>query len=287
MSDETTHRLTVLGAGVMGVGISALALGHGVPVVLIDVDAARLDRAPDEIALEVRRAGMLGRLPAGRAPGALVTDLDMQAAAGSTAVVEAVTERADLKVKALTEVAAVVGRDVPLISNTSSIPIGELASGLARPGRLVGTHFMNPPSLIEQVEVIRGPATDEAAVAAVTALLSAMARRAVVVRDAPGFVTSRLLHPMLNDAIRVLAAGTASAREIDTLMEGCLGHPTGPLRTADLIGLDNLADSLTVLHERTGDARCAPCDLLLEKVRDGHLGRKSGRGFFEYTGGEA
>ncbi|MFI0487629.1 3-hydroxyacyl-CoA dehydrogenase family protein [Actinomadura sp. 9N215] len=281
--ETTTHRLTLLGAGVMGVGIAALALGHGVPVVLIDVDPARLDRARGEIDREVRRARLMGALPAGRVPGELRTGTSVAAAADSTAVVEAVTERADLKVKALTEAAATVGDGAPLISNTSSIPIGELAAELPRPEALVGTHFMNPPSLIRQVEVIRGPDTGEAAMAAVTALLAAMERRAVVVRDAPGFVTSRVLHPMINDAIRVLAAGTASAAAIDTLMEGCLGHPMGPLRTADLIGLDNLADSLTVLHERTSDARCAPCGLLLEKVRDGHLGRKSGRGFFEYT----
>jgi methoxymalonate biosynthesis protein len=283
VSDKATHRVAVLGAGVMGVGITALALGHGVPVVLIDVDEPRLDRASQEIARELRRARLLGRLPAGRAQGALATGTAAGAAVGCTAVIEAITERADLKVKALAEVAGVVASGTPLVSNTSSIPISELASGLARPETLIGTHFMNPPSLIKQVEVIRGPDTSEATVAAVTALLSAVERHPVVVRDAPGFVTSRLLHPMINDAVRVLAEGTASAEAVDMLMEGCLGHPMGPLRTADLIGLDNLADSLTVLHERTGDARSAPCDLLLEKVRNGHLGRKSGRGFFDYT----
>lgn len=286
-SEKAMHHLAVLGAGVMGVGISALALGHGVPVVLIDVDEARLDRARGEIEQEMRRARLLGKLPVGRAPGELVTSAAVGSAVGCTAVIEAITEQADLKVKALTDVAGVVAPGIPLVSNTSSIPIGELASGLACPETLVGTHFMNPPSLIEQVEVIRGPDTGEATVAAVIELLSAVERRAVVVRDAPGFVTSRLLHPMINDAIRVLAEGTASAEAIDALMEGCLGHPTGPLQTADLIGLDNLADSLTVLHERTGDARCAPCDLLLEKVRNGHIGRKSGRGFFNYTEAEA
>ena len=115
-------------------------------------------------------------------------------------------------------------------------------------------------------------------------LLALLRREAVVVKDAPGFVTSRLLHPMINTAARVLQAGTASAEDIDELMSGCLGHRTGPLRTADLIGLDNLVDSLVVLHERTGDDACRPCDLLLEKLRSGHLGRKSGRGFYVYEG---
>jgi methoxymalonate biosynthesis protein len=116
----------------------------------------------------------------------------------------------------------------------------------------------------------------------VTGLLGSLGRRAIVVRDSPGFVTSRLLHPMINRAAQVVADGTATVEDVDALMEGCLGHPTGPLRTADLIGLDNLADSLQVLYERTGDESCRPCDLLVAKVREGSLGRKSGRGFYSY-----
>jgi methoxymalonate biosynthesis protein len=153
---------------------------------------------------------------------------------------------------------------------------------VVRPEELLGTHFMNPTYLITMVEVVRGRRTNEATLAAVSSLLTALGRQAVVVRDSPGFVTSRLLHPMINDAARVVSEGTATVEAVDTLMRGCLGHPTGPLRTADLIGLDNLVDSLTVLHERTGDEGCRPCDLLLEKVRDGDLGRKTGRGFYDY-----
>lgn len=119
--------------------------------------------------------------------------------------------------------------------------------------------------------------------AAVATLLEALRRRPVVVRDAPGFVTSRILHPMINDAARVVEEGTATVEAVDTLMQGCLGHPTGPLRTADLIGIDNLVDSLQVLHERTGDDGCRPSELLLRLVREGRLGRKSGRGFYDYA----
>jgi len=154
-----------------------------------------------------------------------------------------------------------------------------------RPADLVGTHFMNPPYLIRMVEVIQGPRTGEVTMTAVTQLLMALARRPVVVRDAPGFVTSRLLHPMINDAVRIVAEGTATVEAVDDLMQGCLGHPTGPLRTADLIGLDNLADALSALYERTGDKRALPCELLLEKVRAGDLGRKTGRGFYDYGEG--
>src|SRR5262249_14981073 len=152
---------------------------------------------------------------------------------------------------------------------------------LTRPEELVGVHFMNPPYLIETVEVIRGARTSKATMERVSSLLAALGRRAIIVGDAPGFVTSRILHPMINDAVRIVQAGTATVEAVDALMQGCLGHPTGPLRTADLIGLDNLIDSLRVLHERTGDDGCLPCELLLAKVQQGHLGRKSGRGFYE------
>jgi methoxymalonate biosynthesis protein len=141
---------------------------------------------------------------------------------------------------------------------------------------------MNPPYLIKMVEVIRGPRTSDGTIAAVKDLLASLGRQPIVVQDAPGFVTSRLLHPMINRAAGIVGEGTASVEAVDTLMEGCLGHPTGPLRTADLIGLDNLVDSLNQLYERTGDGGCRPCEFLEGKVRAGDLGRKSGRGFYDY-----
>ncbi|MEU0991372.1 3-hydroxyacyl-CoA dehydrogenase family protein [Streptomyces sp. NPDC005953] len=277
------HALTVLGAGVMGVGITVLALGHGVPVHLVDLDRELLDRATERIADELRLAELMGSLPAATPPGALVTGTSLKVVAGATAVIEAVTENAATKAAVLSEVSALVRPGTPLVTNTSSIPVDELAGALERPEELVGTHFMNPPYLIGTVEVVRGARTGEPTMAAVATLLEALRRRAVVVRDAPGFVTSRILHPMINDAARVVEEGTATAEAVDTLMQGCLGHPTGPLRTADLIGIDNLVDSLRVLHERTGDDGCRPSELLLQLVREGRLGRKSGRGFYDYT----
>jgi methoxymalonate biosynthesis protein len=291
------QRLAVLGAGVMGTGIAALAVGHGIAVALVDLERGRLDEAPARVAHQLRVARLMGALPDEDAagalvPGALATGLslaDLVAAhdAAPTAVIEAVTEDPDAKAKAIADVSALVAPGTPIISNTSAIPIDELARAAARPVDLIGTHFMNPPCLIRTVEVIRGTHTGEATVDALLALLAALGREPIVVRDAPGFVTSRILHPMINDAVRVVAAGTASAEAVDRLMRGCLGHPTGPLRTADLIGLDNLVDSLWVLHSRTGDEGCRPCDLLLELVRAGHLGRKSGRGFYDYEGEQA
>ncbi|CAM5451935.1 3-hydroxyacyl-CoA dehydrogenase family protein OS=Streptomyces alboniger OX=132473 GN=CP975_24590 PE=3 SV=1 [Streptomyces alboniger] len=177
-----------------------------------------------------------------------------------------------------------VGEDTALVTNTSSIPVDELAAKLPRPEDLLGVHFMNPSYLIRTVEVIRGSRTSARAVDSVTRLLTALGRRGVLVGDGPGFVTSRVLHRMINDAARIVQEGRASAEDVDTLMQDCLGHRTGPLRTADLIGIDNLVDSLRVLHERTGDEGCRPCELLLQKVRDGEHGRKSGQGFYTYTG---
>ena len=281
-ANPPTHPLAVLGAGVMGVGITTLALGHGLPVHLVDVDQERLARARERIAEELRLAQLLGALPPDTEPGELSTGTSTAPAARATAVIEAITENAELKAKVLAEVSALVRPGTPLITNTSSIPVDELAGAVERPAELVGTHFMNPPYLIRTAEVIRGPRTGDPAMAAVAALLAALRREAVVVRDAPGFVTSRILHPMINDAARVVEQGTATAEAVDALLQGCLGHPTGPLRTADLIGLDNLVDSLWVLHERTGDEGCRPCELLLSLVREGRLGRKSGSGFHDY-----
>ncbi|MGW5444155.1 3-hydroxyacyl-CoA dehydrogenase family protein [Streptomyces asiaticus] len=275
-------RLMVLGAGTMGLGITSLAVGHGIPVTVVEVDEARAGRTRAAVTERLRMAQLMGALPAGRPQGELTVTASPADGRDATAVVEAVTEDTPTKAKVLEAVAGLTGAQVPLISNTSSIPIDELAGFIADPARLVGTHFMNPPYLIPTVEVIRGPRTGDAVMSAVTDLLRALERKPVVVGDGPGFVTSRVLHPMINDAIRVVQEGTATVEAVDDLMRECLGHRTGPLRTADLIGLDNLADSLRVLQTRTGDSRCAPSELLLEKIRDGHLGRKSGRGFYAY-----
>ncbi|GAB3878306.1 3-hydroxybutyryl-CoA dehydrogenase [Kibdelosporangium lantanae] len=275
--------VAIVGAGVMGTGISTLVVGHGVPVVLVDVDEGVLDRARAAVAMGLRHAQLTGALPPGRTAAELRTTLSLKEVADATAVIEAVTELPGPKAEVLTSVSALVRPGTPIISNTSGIPIDEMAAWVERPGDLIGTHFMNPAYLISMVEVIRGPRTADETVGSVLALLAGFGRRGVVVQDAPGFVTSRLLHPMINDAAAVVHAGTASVEDVDTLMQGCLGHPTGPLRTADLIGIDNLVDALQALHARTGDERCRPSELLLDKVRRGELGRKSGRGFYVYS----
>ncbi|MBP2329137.1 methoxymalonate biosynthesis protein [Kibdelosporangium banguiense] len=280
-ADPTSHRLVVLGAGVMGSSIATMALGHGVPVVLVDIDEDTLVHARATIDRQLRHARLMGALPTDRTPGELVTTLSSHDA-DVTAVIEAITEDPALKAKALAEIGALIRPGTPVISNTSGIPIDELAEALPRPDELIGTHFMNPAYLIRMVEVIRGPRTSDTTIAALMSLLDTLDRKAVVVRDSPGFVTSRLLHPMINDAARLVDEGVASAEDVDTLMRGCLGHATGPLRTADMIGLDNLVDALDVLFERTGNPAHEPCDLLRRKVAAGDFGAKTDRGFYEY-----
>lgn len=288
MSESHAARpLAVLGAGVMGCGITTLALGFGLPVVLVDVDEDKLASARRTIARALRLAALMGALPPGVVTGGLTTTGSVADVAGAELVIEAVTEDAAVKAEVLASLSGIVAPDTPVVSNTSSIPIGELASSVRHPETFLGTHFMNPPYLIETVEVIRGERTGDAALGRLESVLARLGRKPLTVGDNPGFVTSRVLHPMINDAVRVVEEGTATPETVDALFVGCLGHRTGPLRTADLIGLDNLADSLRVLHERTGDEGCKPRELLLAKVRAGDLGQKSGRGFYEYGGAKS
>jgi methoxymalonate biosynthesis protein len=285
VADKAEQRLVIVGAGVMGTGITTLALAHGVSVTLVDVAQDVLEHAAATITRHLRMVTLMGAHQEGVATGRLTTTTALSAAVSGTcpvAVIEAVTEDITVKAEVLARVSASVLAGTPLICTTSSIPIDELADSVLRPADLLGTHFMNPSYLISTVEVIPGRRTGIDALAAAKTLLATLCRTPIVVGDAPGFVTSRLLHPMINDAARLVQEGVASVEDVDALMRGCLGHPTGPLRTADLIGIDNLVDSLWVLHKRIGDERSRPCESLLAKVRDGHHGRKSGRGFYDY-----
>jgi methoxymalonate biosynthesis protein len=281
-TDPRDHRLAVVGGGVMGTNIAVLAVGHGVPVVLVDVSEPVLAQAEKTVALKLRHAQLMGKLPADRTPAALTTSVSLADAADATTVIEAVTEVPETKAKVLSEVSQIVRPGTLLISNTSCIPIDEMASSVARAEELVGVHFMNPAYLIAMVEVIRGPRTAAAIMTAVADLLETLGRTGLVVDDGPGFVINRVLHPLINSAARLVQDGVAPVEVVDGLLEGCLGHSTGPLRTADLIGLDNLVDSLNVLYARTGDNSCQPCEFLLGLVRAGKFGRKTGEGFYDY-----
>jgi methoxymalonate biosynthesis protein len=275
-------RIAVLGAGVMGTGIATLAVGRGVPVVLVDVDDATLRTATASIRRQTRLGRLMGSFDAAVADGELTTTTDIGVIAGAAAVIESVTERADLKATVLAAATAAVTPGTVVVSNTSAIPIDELAAHCARAEDVVGIHFMNPPYLIRTVELIHGPRSSDAAVAAAEALLAALGQTPVHVGDGPGFVINRVLQRSINEAARIVEGEVATPDAVDAAFTGCLGHRTGPLATADLIGLDNVVDSLHVLLERTGDEGYRPCELLLAKVEAGEFGRKSGRGFFEH-----
>ncbi|MFF8593299.1 3-hydroxyacyl-CoA dehydrogenase family protein [Streptomyces sp. NPDC015220] len=282
MTTTTQHRLAVLGAGSMGTGIATLATGRGIPVVLVDVSAEALAKAEQAVPTQRRLAQMMGSLPRDVEPGTLTATTSIADVAGCTAVVEAVTEHAETKAKVLAE-AHQAAPDAVLISNTSAIPIDEQADAVAQPALLLGVHFMNPPYLISTAEVIRGPRTAQDTMAGAGALLDELGITQVVVGDGPGFVINRILQRSINEASRIVAEGIATPEAVDAAFQGCLGHTTGPLATADLIGLDNVVDTLRVLHERTGDAGYQPSELLLAKVEAGDFGRKTGRGFYDYT----
>ena len=281
-TDPGAHRLAVVGGGVMGTNIAVLAIGHGVPVVLVDLSEEVLAQTRETIAFKLRHAQLMGKLPTDRKPAKLVTSVSLKDAAEATTVIEAVTELPETKTAVLGEVSRIVQPGTLLISNTSCIPIDEMAAAVARPEDLVGVHFMNPAYMIEMVEVIRGPRSGDDTMKAVTELLETLGRRCLVVNDAPGFVINRVLHPFINAAAQLVQDGVAPVEVVDGLLEGCLGHSSGPLRTADLIGLDNLVDSLNVLYARTGDESCRPCDYLSDLVSAGKNGRKTGEGFYDY-----
>lgn len=274
-------KLVILGAGVMGTAIATLAVGRGLPVTLTDTDRSKVDRAESSVRQQLRLAQLMGKLPRTATTDGLTvtTTPDLS---GATVVIEAVTEQAELKAKVLAEAAVAPG--TLLVTNTSAIPVDELANAVAHPADLLGIHFMNPPYLIRTVEVIRGPRTGDAALAAATSLLTELDLHGVVVGDGPGFVINRILQRMINEAARIVDEGLATAEQVDELFRGCLGHQTGPLATADLIGLDNVVDSLRVLHERTGDDGYRPSTALTAKVAAGEHGRKTGQGFFEHGG---
>ena len=271
-TEGQAHRLMILGAGATGSGIAALAFEHGVPVVLVDPDGGALERA---------RALVLGSgAPRDLVAGRFAAATSVRAGEVVTAVVEAVTERAVVKAKALSGACAVVRPGTPLISATATIPIDELADWAGRPQDVMGANFGLAHGDDSLVELVLGKRTGDTAAETALALLRALGRTVVAIGDAPGFVTGRLLYPLINSAVRIVAEGVATVERVDAVMCHRLAQKIGPLRIADLIGLDSLVDSLTAMHERTGDESCRPCPLLLEKVLAGELGQKTGRGFY-------
>jgi 3-hydroxybutyryl-CoA dehydrogenase len=279
-------RIAVVGAGVIGASVAHALAERGLDVVLLDRDEAALDRARASIRAGIRLARLRRVGPA--AQGDLLARVRFTTERGALesadVVIENVTEDLEIKLGVHRELDAVCANDCVIAANTSAISLAKLAAASRRPERLVGLHFMNPVPLTAMVEVVRGAHTSESTLARAAALLASMGKAFTVVNDAPGFVINRVLMPAINEAIAVVHEGTATAADVDRLFQSCLGHPMGPLRTADLIGLDTVLRTLEVLADDLGP-RCAPCPLLREMVARGLLGRKSGQGFFLYTVG--
>jgi len=278
----------VVGAGTMGNGIAQVAATAGFETMMVDVAASALAKGVATIEKSLERLVAKGRLDAAArdaARGRLTTAGELEALAGADLVVEAVVERFEVKREVLASLDRLLGADAVLATNTSSISITKLAAQTSRPERVIGMHFMNPVPLMQLVEIIRGLQTGQATYDVVDATTRALGKTPVEVHDAPGFVSNRVLMPMINEAIFCLHEGVGEPAAIDEVMKLGMNHPMGPLALADLIGLDVCLDILRVLHAGLGDDKYRPCPLLVQMVDAGWLGRKSGRGFHVYAGG--
>jgi len=281
---EITH-IAVVGAGTMGNGIAQVCGTYGYRVTLIDVVPEQLERAMAAIKTSVEKLHSKGRLTDEQKAAGLanVTTAAAVAAAGDADfVVEAVVENLEIKRRVFAELDERTRSEVILASNTSSISITDLGAVTRRPDKVIGMHFMNPVPLMKLVEIIRALQTSDETAAAVVALAEKLGKTPVEAQDYPGFISNRILCPMINEAVYALMEGVGTREAIDTVMKLGMNHPMGPLELADLIGLDIVLNIMEVLHDGLGDDKYRPCPLLKRMVAAGYLGRKSGRGFYEY-----
>jgi len=285
MTLDAIRTVAVLGAGTMGNGIAHVFARSGYNVILRDVETRFLDSAIETIAKNLDREVKKGKIAEGDKPKVLSrihTTTDMSEIARSDFVVEAVPERLDLKLSILREAGKLLRPEVILASNTSSISITTLAAGTNRPDRFVGMHFMNPVPVMILIEVIRALQTSDETFQTTMSLCERLEKKPVAVNDAPGFVSNRVLMPMINEAAFAVMEGVATAEAVDTVMRLGMNHPMGPLELADFIGLDVCVDILDVLYTGFGDSKYRACPLLRKMVAAGRLGKKSGRGFYKY-----
>lgn len=279
------HNIGVIGAGTMGHGIAQVAAVSGYPVKLVDIDGAALERGLAAVQKSLDKLVGKGRLEAEVRDAALerlTSSTELSDLADCDLVIEAIVEKLEVKSAVFRQLDELCKPGAILASNTSSISITKLAAVTQRPEKVIGMHFMNPVPLMKLVEVIRGLTTDQDTFDAVQSAAQDMGKTAVEVHDGPGFVSNRVLLPMINEAIFCLYEGTGTAEAIDEVMKLGMNHPMGPLALADLIGLDVCLDILRVLQDGFGDPKYRPCPLLVKMVDAGHLGRKSGRGFYDY-----
>jgi 3-hydroxybutyryl-CoA dehydrogenase len=278
--------LGVVGGGQMGNGIAHVAAAAGCSVVLVDIEEGLLEKARRTIEKNLDREVAKGKRTAEEKAAALARltlTTRVEALASADAVVEAIVENESVKKELFGRLDKICKPEAILASNTSSISITRLASSTLRPDRFIGMHFMNPAPVMALVEVIRGLATSDATAAAVDELARRMGKTPIFCNDYPGFIANRLLLPMLNEAIEALREGVATKEAIDGIMKLGMNHPMGPLTLADFIGLDTCLAILRVLHEGFGDPKYRPSPLLVRMVDAGWLGKKSGKGFYDYA----
>ena len=277
--------IAVLGAGQMGNGIAQVAACAGYEVLMIDLEQSYVESGMSSIEKSLSKLVSKGRMSQEEADSALArvrTSTRKKSASDCDLIIEAIPEIPDLKFSTFSELDGICKSGAILASNTSSISIDEIAAATNRPDRVIGMHFMNPVPIMKLVEIINGSQTSDEVNTAVVEAAERMGKTALSCNDSPGFVSNRILCPMLNEAILTLQEGVAEPEAIDGIMKLGMNHPIGPLALADLIGLDTVLHIMKVLHEGMEDDKYAPAPLLIEMVEQGKLGRKSGQGFYNY-----
>lgn len=286
MAIDSIKTVAVLGAGTMGNGIAHVFARSGYNVILRDIEKRFLDRGMETINKNLDREVKKAKITEAdktAALGRIDATTDMAKLGAADFAVEAVPEQLGLKIRVLKDADVALRADVILASNTSSISITQLAAQTSRPERFIGMHFMNPVPMMALVEVVRGLATSDETFQATMALCERLSKKPVAVNDAPGFVSNRVLMPLINEAAFAVMEGVATPESVDAVMKLGMNHPMGPLELADFIGLDVCVDILEVLFKGFGDSKYRACPLLRKYVAAGWLGRKSGRGFYKYA----